>query len=49
MFLIIFKNEDDVGVKLSCLIIAIVQIDNILGVKDENIRFSFPIRIKTGK
>ncbi len=48
-FLKEIKIQDDVGVTRSCLIIAIAQTDNVVGVKDENNRYSYPIRIETGK
>ena len=48
-FLKEIKIEDDKGVARSCLIIAIAQTERVVGVKDEKDRYSYPIRIETGK
>ena len=48
-FLKEIKIEDEHGVPKSCLIIAIAQTIEVVGVKDENNRYSYPIRIETGK
>jgi len=48
-FLKEIKIVDDKGVTRSCLIIAIAQTKRVVGVKDEKDRYSYPIRIETGK
>lgn len=41
--------DDEHGVTKSCLIIVIAQTIEVVGVIDENNRYSYPIRIETGK
>ena len=48
-FLKEIKIADEKGVTRSCLIIAIAQTEREVGVKDELNRYSYPIRIETGK